>query len=383
MAQTLGSPALTAAYLRRVQSSHDFRIEVDILTMEERQVGSARFLDGQVNFNESHPRRTASFTLAEPAGALNFSEGSAFSGTAVWANRLLRVRHVVSVPGYGEVTAIPFIGVPTAMSRNGGEVTVECADKSALAMTGCAPYTVSVGGSAHGAIQTILKVCTGEQSLRVPASTRRLSRSYAVGWDDSTSPLLVCEQIAARELGSQIFWSNDGYATVRPLPTSPVVDFGRVTAPADTKVDFTQVKNYVSVTSAGKATSIAQPAADSTISAEYLARNGVVRWLPLMIDESTYTTTAQTSARAQQELAAASLSEDVNASVVPLFHLDVDDLGTLTADDQTRTVRLSSGAFGLGVGGDSEGGADMSIGSKAWVSKRVAPRVYSKAAGKR
>lgn len=383
---------MTRAYLARLQGSHDFAVEVDVMTMEERVVGRARFLDGQVNINDADPRRTASMTIADPAGALDFSSASAYSGTALWANRLVRARHVLEVPGYGEVTAVAFVGVPTAMSRNGGEVSVELADKSALAMTGAASYTVRKGGYAHSAIIAILRDCCGEAHFRVPAYARRLSRDYAVGLSDDASPWTICQQIAANELGLRLLYSNDGYVLLRAQPSTPIIDLGYVTQPADTSIDFTAAKNYASVTgglvkktvgrvtTASRAYSTATVPASSTISPEYLARNGVVRRLPVVVSEDAYTTTTQTAARARSELAKAAVSQDVKASAVPVFHLDVDDVVTVHADDRTQTLRFSSGSFPLGVGGGGEGSADMSIGAKVWVSRTAQPRVSSRLA---
>lgn len=384
--QPLASGAKLAAYHARLRGSHDFHIHVDILTLNEAVVGSATILDGQVNIIDSGlVRRSATLTLSDPAGALDFADGSAWSGTHVWVDRLVRIRHVINVPGYGDVTAIPFVGPPTAISRSGAEVQVECQDKAALATRGARPYTAAKGANAVTAIRNIMSVCTGEFKFRMPSSTRRLSKAYSVGWSDDASPMQVASSIASAELGMQLLYSCDGYLMLRPLPQSAVADVGFVTDVANTSVDFTTISNFVVVAGglvskkAGKntivtrATSTGTVPSGSPIDPSRIARNGVPRYLPLVISEDSYKTTKQTAARAATEVTKASrVVDDLTATVVPMFHLDADDIIAASSTPTTRrTMRFHSGSIPLGVTGD------MTIGFVAWVSKAAAPRVAS------
>src|SRR5204863_5834425 len=108
-------------------------------------------LDGQVNYStgEDGPERTASLVLSDPEGALSF--GTSFaedpSGT-LWVNRLLRVKHQVTIPATGPYaaaagtwTTVCMVGVPTAVARKGGEINLELGDKSLLADHGVRPRT--------------------------------------------------------------------------------------------------------------------------------------------------------------------------------------------------------------------------------------------------
>src|SRR5690349_21907167 len=96
-----------AAYYQRMTTSHDFTIDIDVLTMNETLIGQATFLDGQVNFQRQERdstngiARTANLVLSDPGDLLEVSmwQGQAFG------NKMLRIRHVVDLPGYGEVTA--------------------------------------------------------------------------------------------------------------------------------------------------------------------------------------------------------------------------------------------------------------------------------------
>jgi hypothetical protein len=388
--QPLATGAKLAAYHARLLSSHDFRVFIDVLNLDEVMTGSATFIDGQVNL-EPHPgpvRRKATLTLSDPDGALDFSNASAWSGTSIWVDRLVRVRHVIQVPGHGEMTAVPFIGPPTALARNGAEVQVECSDKAALAMTGARPYTAAKGTNAVQAIRNILTLCTGEFRFRLPSSTRRLSKNYVVGLSAEASPILVAQAIAWTELGMRLHYSCDGYAMARVVPGGPVASLGWVTEVANASVDFTALANFVQVTGGEvskkvgvntvktRAISTATVASSSPISPERLKRKGVTRYLPLVVGEDAYRKTTQTAARAKTELARASkVQDDVGASTIPMFHLDSDDLVYVnTTATGNQTLRLETASIPLGVGGD------MTIGHTLWVSKVAAPRVASRIA---
>lgn len=385
--QPLASGAKLAAYHQRLRESHDFRMYVDVLSLDELLMGSARMLDGQANIApDGVVRRTATMTLSDPAGALDFSDASAWSGTSVWVDRLIRVRHVIDVPGWGEVEAVPFIGPPTAIARSGAEVQVSASDKAWLGFRGARPYTAGKGANAVQAIKSILSVCTGEFRFRFPANARRLSKSYSVGWADEAAPVVVAAKIAEAELGMQLIWSCDGYATLRVLPTSPSADMGYVTEVAQSSVDFSTLANFALVTGGAvskkvgtstvttKAQSTAVVGTGSSIHPNRLMRQGVPRYLPVVITEDGYKKTAQTAARATAEVTkAATVVDEIGASVVPMFHLDCDDVVLVHgSDDYSRSMRLKESSIPFGVTGD------QTIGHRAWVSKVAAPRVASK-----
>lgn len=378
--QPLAAGAQLVAYHRRLRSSHDFDVFVDVLDLNEKVIGSAIMLDGQVNITDDGlVRRTASLSLSDPEGAFDFTGAAAWNGTSLWVDTLARVRHVTNVPGYGEMTAVPFIGPPTSLSRSGGEVKVELKDKAALAMRGARPLTVHKGMKATDAIQKVMSYCTGEFRFRVPSLSRRLSRHYSVGLADDAAPMVVAARIAQAELGMQLLYSCDGYLTLRPRPSQPVAHMGDVTDLASSSADFSTVVNYVKVTGKAvskkkgnkttttQAISTAQTKPSSEVSPERIARQGVPRLLPLVITDDGYTTTAQTARRASAELAGgAGVVAQPSVAVVPMFHLDADDIVTVTGDQgDTITVRLSTASIPLGVGGD------MAIGFRRWVSSKA------------
>lgn len=379
------------AYHARLRGSHDFTVTVEVMTLDEVVTGTATFLDGQVNLLKKEDgqfvRREATLTLSDPGGALDFTDASAWHGTGLWVDRMVRVRHNLYVPELDvTLTAVPFVGVPRSVARTGAEVQVVLQDKAALAIRGARPLTVHKGHNAVKAIKRILSEATGEFRFRFPTSKRKLSKSYSVGLSDEASPMAVAFSIAYHELGMQLLYSCDGYALLRDTPTKPVADIGYVTDQASASADFTTITNWVKVLghvkskTKGAVTKTTQPETVATVkpsnavSQQRIKRKGVNRLLPLVVTEDKYTKTSQTKKRAVRELEKASgVTSDISASVVPMFHLDSDDLVTVRPTaDTTRNMRLTEASIPLGVGGD------MTIGFHRWVSSRTFARPKSR-----
>lgn len=374
------------AYHARLFGSHDYDIEVEVLTLNEVPTGSVRFLDGQVNLQprDSAVRRTATLTVSDPAGALDFNGTSAWSGGTVWVDRLIRVRHTIRVPELGRsITVTPFIGPPSAMSRSGAEVSIECQDKTALAIRGASPLTLPKGMNAVKAIRKVLADRTGEFRFRLGTAARRLSRNYVVGWDDTTSPWAVASAIAQRELGMQLLYSCDGYATLRKMPKAVSLVVPHVTELPASSVDFTGLANYVQVAgkqkskTKGNVTRTEQPIATAVVKSgnlapAALARKGVARYLPLLVTSDEATQEAQVRARAADELdRAARLQDEPALTCVPFFHADSDDLLRFAVPGNDVDLRLESASIPLGP-------AEMSVGAVRWVSRAPRRRVSTR-----
>ena len=362
----LSGPQQTA-YLARLFGSHDFQIEAEILNLDEKVIGSAILLDGQINLQRGEGvRRTGSFVLSDPDNALAFDAESLWGGS-MWADRMLRIRHSLEVPGVGRVTVTPFVGVPSVLARSGGEITVECQDKTALAIRGSKPFAVREGANAVASIKRIMRECTGEFRFRFPSSHRaRLKRSYAVGWADEASPWAVCQRIA-RSIDRQLVYDPDGALSLRIRPTKPVLTFHANRSILDlpeTSIDFTQAANHVRVYGSKKKVLGIQTLPHShPLAPSRLQRRGVPRFLPLLIEED-YTKDRDAQQRANVEAKRmAWMSEQIGTSVTPVFHLTSDDPVRLSTPDGDVIVRVSEASIPVGVGGD------MSIGSQKWVSR--------------
>lgn len=373
------------AYLRHVLGSHVFRITAEVLTIAGRPIQThPTLLDGQVNIQRQGPvRRTSSLTFYDPDRRLGLDPDSPF-GETLFLDRMIRIRHSVFVPNVGTVVATPFIGPVIALSRDGDTIAVECHDKAALAARGRPPLTVRKGTNAVAAIRRIM-AATGETAFRLPQSSRRLSKSYTVGWSDSAAPIVVASRIARDQLRMELIYSADGYCTVRPMPllASVRLDEEHLTSHLQVTYDATANYNVVRVEGTLKPSSgrgprttratetrpekVAVTAAlrpSQALSPERLGRNGAPRYLPLLVQGSEYKRESD-AARVANDLlrnAADLTTAGLTTTTIPLMHLDVDDVVGISTDTTTVRVRFSEGSIPLGVAGD------MSIGTQRRVS---------------
>jgi hypothetical protein len=366
MPQPLGlSSAGFAAYVARINGSHDFRMTVDVLDTAENVVGQAVLIDGQVNLQRNQQiHRTGSLTLSDPDHALNLDGDSVWEG-AVFGNRMVRVTHTVTVPGFGDVSACVGVFKIASLQRDGIEVQVELQDKTAWAVRGTKPFGVKKGANAVEAFRYVLAHGTGETKFRLPAGSKvRLDQALSIGWSDDASPAVACDYIAAL-LGMDWDYSSDGFATLRQTSTTPVWTFDtdvNVTALPTGANDWADAVNYVRVNGGkkgakpGTATLTNHPNAPGR-----LGRNGVDLYLPL-IDDKTFKTYAQRNKRASKVLAKhRDMNVDMAWPVVPVFHLDAGDRVRLVTPDGSTTVPLNEASIPLGVGGDMTVGAIKAV----------------------
>lgn len=377
-------------YLTHVLGSHNFTIIADVLETSGKPIESVRetLLDGQVNIQREGPiRRTCSLQFYDPDRRLHLDADSPLN-TTLFLDRMVRVQHVVRVPGVGRVTATPFIGPVTKVSRDGDVVTVECHDKAAFAVRGRPPLTVRKGQNSVAAIKRIM-AATGETKFRLPEkNARRLKRPYSVGWSDEASPWIVASKIA-ESLNLQLAYSCDGYLTLRPVPQTPAVKFDRtqVTVPIQVDYDATQVWNAVRVqgtlkpkkkpkgkkqtdkqtkTKVEKVAATAVARARHPLSPDRLGRNGADRYLPKHVTDVEFRRQADAAELATRLLkqGLVQATAGVSTATVPLFHLDDDDVVQVETDTTTMRLRFSEASIPLGVSGD------MTIGNQRRVSVR-------------
>lgn len=390
------------AYHQYLQSDHDFRIRADVLTLEEKHVGGLDVLDGQVNLQRTQPNRTATLTLSDPEGALSFGTSFARDDKHVlWVNRLVRIRHEVTVPGLGDVEATCMVGVPTAVGRNGGEVSLELGDKSLLADHGVRPRTYKKGQNVRAVLVSLLSDLTGERHFRIPPTKRVLSRPYTVGMgDNALTPWAAFRRIAAKEAHWRAFYSCDGYATCVPARDARAsIDVADLLALPNASATFTEFINYAKVTSRREppnkkpkkgakdkkesnirliihsGVAVLPPSHD--LSMQSLNRNGVPRLLPLVVEDDDLRTQRDVNDRVRDELQHGSDIDYQQAyETMPFFHLDHGDYLDLPMG--IGKVAFMEGSIPLGTGGN------MTVGARKWVSRPIrVKRVRSQTTVKR
>jgi hypothetical protein len=384
--QHLGrSPDALAAYHEYLQSDHDFRMWADVLTIDQKYVGTLDLLDGQGNYSNGNdgPVRTASVTLSDPEGALNFGTDYMRDPKGVlWINRLVQVWHEVTVPVYGKFTTSCIVGLPTSVARSGAEVSLEMGDKSLLADHGVRPRTYKMGQRVDLVLRSLLEDCTGEKFMRIPSTKKTLSRVYTVGMgEDSLTPWQAFKRIAAQEMGWRAYFDGLGWAVAEPTSDAGTpIEIKSLLALPSAATSFTDFSNYVRVTShrtpvnkkktkvdESRVTiiydSIVALPGENELSEQSLARNEVPRTLPLVVVNDDLKTLQDTLTQATNELKADSgLDGTKNYEIIPFFHLEPFDC--LKLPEGVGNVRLAEGAsVPYGTGGN------MTIGSHQWVSK--------------
>lgn len=374
------------AYHRTILTSHDVRLDIDVLSLNEElrgtvAIGDVReqrtgFIDGQVNIQrDGHIKRTATLNLFDPARTLNLDGDSPASG-AMFADRMVRVKVGVNVTGIGTVWATPFVGPVDKVTREGDTITVTCVEKTVLAMEGRPPKTVKSGMNAVEAIREIMQDRTGERRFRFPKGIRkRLTRSYSVGWKTEASPWEVVQKIARNELGMQLVYACDGALLLRKKPTAAVFDFHEATALTGaprSEYDKSNVRNIVRVAGLTnkkkdiKIAAVAKAKPGHSMSPERLARHGVPGYLPLIIEDSSIKKQKDAQARADRELAGV-LPMGVRASFpgVPIYHFDYSDPVRITSDWGNAIVPFVEGSLPLGLGGDATYGSQRQVSKPA------------------
>lgn len=369
-------------YHKFLQSDHDFRVWVDVLTMEEKHVSRLDLLDGQVNLIPEGPiKRTSSVVLSDPEGALRYGGGYTYDDKGeLWFNRILRVSHQVDVPGLGEVVSIPFVGVPTGMGHEGAEVSLEMVDKTYLALIGVAERCFPRGMNAAEALRLIL-LSVGEEHIRIPPSRRVLSRPYTIGMHPDIFPWHVAERLAERELHWDLFYAADGFATARPARSNRArMDYDDVLSLPSSSVSYSEFSNFVKVVSHRMVkkkrvtkTGRAQIPNTSRLSPKNLGRNGVPRRLPVLVSDNNLTTRKAVDKRADNVLREVShIGLDQSYELIPAFHLDNGDI--LKLPYGIDRVKFSVASIPLTCTGN------MTVGHNKWVSKPVKSRKRRKPA---
>ncbi|MGI8682078.1 MAG: hypothetical protein ACR2JO_08105 [Mycobacteriales bacterium] len=368
---------LTAAELplfhAALTRSHTFTLDVDVLDMEQKPVSSLSpvVTDGQVNLSDDgEVTRSLSMTFLDPTRSLQLDSDSPSDG-ALYADRMISVRHSIRVPELGRSVSVPvFCGPLVKFDRTGSEVSVEAQGKESLAKDDVPTLVCRAGMLTVDAIRTILSERCGETFFAFPANVRaRLGKDVTVGEADELRPWVVCLALA-KSLGMQLFYDGAGTCRLRKIPVSPVfelladADGANITAPVAISHDFTEIRNRVLVTGAPGITAVATAPASHPLSPTRLGRNGVPRRKTLFYEDDKLTSRAAAQAVANRELGHY-LAETigVSCSIVPAMHLDVLDLGRITTRDFAAEFRLRSASMPLGTGGD------MTIGWQTRVSR--------------
>jgi hypothetical protein len=275
--------------------------------------------------------------------------------------------------------------LPTSVSRDSAEVSLEVGDKSLLADHGVRPASYKKGMRVDRALRAILEENTGEKHFRIPRTTKVLSRPYTVGMgEDTLTPWRLFKKVALAEADWIAYYDAEGFATCEPADAvKPSVVVKSMLALPSATASLSEFSNYAKVTSHRKPTnkrgdSKAEKARNARttlihdsvvalkngnqLSEQSLARHGVPRTLPIVEVNDDLKNLQATLKRADNLLTADSgLGSNRAFEIIPIFHLEPHEHVDLPEGVGKRA--LAPGSIPLGTGGN------QTVGSLKWVSR--------------
>lgn len=339
------------AFEATLRSSHERRVEILILDMEQRTLSTIHhtILDGQVVVDsESDVTRSASVTFLDPNRTLNFDTESPDDG-AIFLDRMIRIHYCVFVPSLDRWVEVPvFTGPVTSVSRDGAEVSIECQGKEALANQAVwNPYTKPKGAYVVNVLRDLLARRAGENRFDLPSDRSRLSKAITLPREAN-----VWEE-AKKIAGSRPLWYDGrGWLRWQNPSNSPVFTFrtgdgGSILTRPSVSYTTDDVKNIVHVTGAvpkgskSAITAVAHAPAGHPLNHGRLGRSGVNRYLVDFVEDDTLTTKARAQSRADSLLSLQLLQAvEVQFDAMPIPHLEPWDVVTLKTDDYTTDFRM-------------------------------------------
>jgi hypothetical protein len=339
---------------------------------------SDKLLDGQVDVDISGDvTRTASLTLLDPNGSLDFDSDSP-ADAALFLDRMIRIWVGIRVDyGHGngdEWQDIPvFTGPITSLSRDGSTVDIECQGKEALCMGAVwRPMTLKKNTGKVAAIRTILKERAGETRFDLPSLRARLPNAISLGRE--AVPWTRARQIA-RSLGNhQLFYDGRGVCRLRRWPHRPALTFHADTLLSEPQVSYAQdstinaifIKGGVPKGKRRRLTAEVFPTYRHPLSPARLGRNGVPRFLMESVENPHIRTVAAATHLARTRLRHG-LAQAIDASfdVLPCYLLEPGDL-VRAVPPSGSPVTVTAHTFSLPL----TAGAPMTVGYLRNVSPR-------------
>ena len=367
MAQPLGvAGARRGAYLDTLATSHRVTWDYQVLDLDDRRVGGAPApADGQITVDAAaEVTRTWSGALLDPDHRLRLDSDAPGAG-AVFGDRLLRIRHTITVPdpdarfgGPFPVTVTPFTGRMTKLDRDGDQVAIECQGLEVFGLTGCVPLTLSKGTRVVAAIEKILRARMGHRRFRFPQGIKaRLARDVTVGWADDARPWVVATRLA-RSIDMQLYMAGDGYAVLRRPPGRAAHVFawpGHITT--EPKISYALGTANIVIVHGKKGVTAKADASDlrprHSLSAAAMARHGVPIYVPHLIDDDKIATTSAAKKLADSTLKRLLREQaTVTFDAVPVYHLDELDLVATRTPDTRLVTPLRQATLPTGATGD-------------------------------
>jgi hypothetical protein len=298
--------------------------------------------------------------------------------------RLIHVRQGTWIPTLSKWLWVPtIVARPTVIDDSGDQLTIEAQDKSCLHLRNVPASTILKGRYIVDVIRDGLRA-GGEAHLRIPPRTAvgwKVTRDTPIGGDDEArQPWKVWRALAA-SVGYQLFFSGDGYATMRKVPSA-----SQIMMTFDERVILTRPKATTDMTTlrnrwigAGKGGLKGDVTASGPYSPTQLGYGGATWSNVEFADQNdALATAAQLRAHGIGQLnQLITLSTDVACSVIPFHAMDPLDVNQITTRDGAYTFAMLEGS--VPVMGDvdptSGEGWPMTIGYQKRVRRGAAGSV--------
>lgn len=369
------SLGLSSADMKLFETSlitgYNLKIVVQILDLNHRYISdvSTMLIDGQVNYTYSDvltdstaatpaTNTSASMTLLDPDNLVGFDTSSP-SDNALYADRMIRIVYCVYSDLLPKWVDVPiFCGPVVKVSRDDVILSVECQGKESLVSEPTLAWTAKTfkkGSKGTTAIRDLMSTKAGETKFDFPEFSYTLGRDYVMAGETIMWTL-------AREMAGttrQLFYDGRGVLRLRETSTRPVSTFdeNHVTSVPRLDYDHSGIRNGVRVIgSVNTLRAYRYLPTSNPSSPTSLGRNGVKRYMMILIEDSTLTTQSTVNAAAQKVIDA---QDTVNVGFefdcLPMPHLEPGDVFRLSTPTTSIVLRNREGSIPLRAGTQSMG----------------------------
>jgi hypothetical protein len=354
---------------------YNLKVTVQILDLNHNYLldVSDRLIDGQVNVAYlADVDRTLTLTLIDPDEVIGFDSSSPSDG-ALYADRMIRVVYSVYSQLLPRWVDVPiFCGPVTRVARDDAIVSVECQGKESLyrePSMAWAAKTYYKGSKVTDAIRDILGTKGGETKFDLPEWAATLPRDYSLITETPIWSLAMT--LVGSGATRQMFYDGRGVLRLRLIPSTPSFTFTEehLTSIPKLSYDMSAIRNVAMVkggTPTGKPqiTSIRHlPVADPASSTS-LARNGVLRRLVEVVEDTTIMTQAAGDTRAADVLKAVGIGNtEFDFDSFPIPHLEPGDSFQLTTRDFSIQLRATQFSIPLKAGNSQSNGTLRQVSS--------------------
>lgn len=330
-----------AEFHAQLMTSHQIDIQVNLLTMEEKNAGVLQpwLLGGQVHVDaevgsNSNISRSCQITLLDPNHRAGIDSDS--PGISAGLDRMISVSYGVWVVSLDRWVRVPaFRGPITKVTRDGDLLTIDALGKEHLLRSDAGWTKVYPAGKLRTWVIKDIAQRMGERSIVIPSWSARTSKAGVMIKLGRGSHPWTWMQEAARSMRAQLYYDGAGTLRLRRKPTRVSWWFKEHHLLSEPKItiDDTEVFNYVWVKGQapeGKKTVVESRGAipiTHTNSVQRLGRHGAYRYLTDTIEDDQIRSVHDARVARDKRLHELEVTEfAAEFDCLPIPHFDPNDL---------------------------------------------------------